>query len=70
MNNGAAKLTFDSSANRLAPSPLAISTDEVGVADATFAVGVNMPATTFTIEFDTAVGSAPDAFAIPSLPTL
>src|SRR5215216_5539698 len=68
--NGTATLTFDLAANRVAPAPLAISTDDVGIAGANLDVAVTMPATTFTIEFDPTVGSPADAFALTNLPTL
>jgi Ca2+-binding RTX toxin-like protein len=67
---GVATLSFDLSAARQAPAPLAISTDAVGIAGATFDVDVTMPATTITMQFDPSIGAAADAFAITGLPTL
>jgi len=56
VNGSVTTLTFDLAANRTATAPLAISTDDVGIAGADFDVAVTMPPTTFTIEFDTSVG--------------
>ena len=70
VTDGVATLSFDLSANRTVPVPLAISTDEVGIASAPLDVSVALAPTTIAFEFNPAIGSPADAFAITTLPTL